>query len=747
MLNEQPDRAQTMDLAQLQPIIKLSHGAPGVLLDPHALQQIEQIYLARSSVSSKPAPKLKIRKIKLKAKLKTKPKGPAIAELNADHRQALGMSQDSLERIIKWSDQVYYRPEDGAPEPDMLQDKVYDYIKDLYNKRRLGTNDRTETMKSISSDTGVGAVATRGPRRERDSKLPVPLRSLDNLFKDEGDTEKWSMSHPGPYVLSAKMDGTSALYHKGKLYTRGEATIGRDITHVIPYLNLPVIPDEYAVRGEIVIGKRLFDTKYKGKKGKGTSVRKVNRNSVSGGIGSINHIDPEFLGDLTFAAYELIEMKESMQAQPSQAFQVLKEMGFHLAFNQGASTIDDQSLSTLYHKLLNEYEFDIDGLVVHTDLPYRRETKKNPDYIKAFKEALLEDIKISHITDIEWNPSQYGYLIPTAIYEPVTIGGGPTLERATLHNAREVVNKGIGPGAKVEIIYWGKVNPRIHRVLEPVDPYLPTIPYEWVDNGKEPANIRAVDPSSDPTLARSIQVQQIYRFLVGVGAKGIGEVTVGKIYDTGHTTVGDFINLKPADIAFLGPNNPGKLVKSIKNAMEKITVPKLMAGSKIFGRGLGSRKFAWIVKSHPEFVTDRMTRDEYIALFRGVDGFGQKTAELAANGMEQYWEFVDTQIPGDIYERIIDNTLALCDDEAPTEAQDAHPDIVGKRFYLTGFREPKINDFISTNGGTVGEFSNSTTDVLIRRDGYTNKKTEKATQNPKIQVIEKSEFVSRFLET
>lgn len=763
MLDADPELANQIDLDQLKPIIDLSYGAPSVLLSCDVLKRVAEIYAQRSKSKLKPKPKPKLG---LKLKLKPAPELPTESEsesesesksrikavirkkpadmkanikrLNNNHHLALDMTQLQLEKLLKWSDQKYYLPQEDEAEPDLLTDNVYDYIKALYNKRRLLTNDRSVTMQSISSKTGVGARAeTDKPRRERDTKLPLVLRSLGNLFIGTGDVDKWTQKNTGPYVISAKMDGTSALYHRGRLYTRGDAVLGRDISHTIQYLNLPEIPDNLAVRGEIVMSEHKFDTIFKGKKG-ATGLRKVNRNSVSGSLGTINNIDPTFLKELTFAAYEIINIDTAIQMAPSQAFKKLTEMGFHTAIHYTMDSPTDSTLSALYHNILDTYEFKIDGLVVQTDQTYRRETKKNPGYAKAFKEALDDDVAVTEVINIEWNPSQYGYLIPTVIYKPVEICG-VTLERATAHNAREVIKLGLGPGAKIEVIYWGKVNPRVNKVLEAVDPDLPKVPYEWVPNDKEPVNIRTTD-----TDQSAIIIKKIHKFLVEIGAKGIGETTVEKIYNKGHVTIGDFINLKSSDISFLGPNASVKMVNSIKKAMSSITVSQLMAGSKVFGRGLGSKKFNKVIEQHPDFVVDRMSRSEYISLLMSVDGFAKKTAELAAEGMEAFWDFVDTEIPSDVYEDIIENTISKSDKIQGNEH--GHSEINGKNICITGFRDKDITNFIESNGGRVQSGCNTQTHILIRKDSsYNNKKTDFAASNSSIRLMDKDEFMTEFL--
>lgn len=735
LLNTNPNAAKNIPLEQLKPIIELSKSAPSILLDEDTLEKVESVYIQRSQKTKAKLKPFGSGKLKIKAVVKPKdPLGPLVKRLNEDHRVADSLSQDELEKVINWCDRHYYTPGPDIEQHVLLQDKVYDYIKRIYNQRRLKTNDKKKTLLSISSPSGVGCK----PKKERDAKLPIPLRSLDNMFLGEGDVEKWKskQGQVAQYLVSAKMDGTSALYSKGKLYTRGDATMGRDISHILKYLQLPHISDNISVRGELVISKPLFDQKYKGKKGS-HGTRKVNRNSVAGAISTINHIDPEFLNDLTFAAYEIIDSSVKEQQNPSAVFNLLKTLGFETAFNDiiDSSQLNDDDLSAMYHDLLSKYHFEIDGLVVHTDIPYTREETKNPDYAQAFKEALSCDVAVTEILDIEWNPSQYGYLVPTLIYKPVEVCG-VTLERATAHNAKEVVKLGLGPGAKVEVIYWGKVNPRINKVIDPVEPYLPSVPYIWVNSPKgEPVNIKLEEETD------TVKVKQIYKFLVEIGAKGIGETTVAKIYEKGFCTVGNFIRLESNDVSFLGPVASSKLVKSIQDALNSITMPTLMSCSKIFGRGLGAKKFNKVIETYPDFPSERYSKDEYITLFRSVEGFAQKTAELAAEGMNDFWVFVDNEIPSDVYFSIVENTIPI----TPKTSTAQNDDIRGKSFYITGFRDAQIIDYITKNGGKLQSGCTKSTNMLIVKDhGVTNKKVEFAQSNG-IEILSCDEFKLRFI--
>ena len=126
------------------------------------------------------------------------------------------------------------------------------------------------------------------------------------------------------YVISAKLDGVSGLFsNEGgipKLFTRGNGKIGQDISHLIPYLKLPLKPN-VTIRGEFIIKKDVFDHFYKDKFSNP-------RNFVSGVINSktiskskINHID--------FVAYEVI----IPELHPKDQMEFLKALEVNVVLN------------------------------------------------------------------------------------------------------------------------------------------------------------------------------------------------------------------------------------------------------------------------------------------------------------------------------------------------------------------------------------------------------------------------------
>ena len=80
--------------------------------------------------------------------------------------------------------------------------------------------------------------------------------------------KKWIQKYKGSYVVSCKLDGISALYvydknkKEEKLYTRGNGTIGQDISYLIKYINFPKNISKNIngamITGEIIISRHNF---------------------------------------------------------------------------------------------------------------------------------------------------------------------------------------------------------------------------------------------------------------------------------------------------------------------------------------------------------------------------------------------------------------------------------------------------------------------------------------------------------
>ena len=174
-----------------------------------------------------------------------------------DEVQDLTISE--LVDIIQYSRDKFFNSE------SVISDNIYDLIIDFLTFK----DPKNKILKEIGFKVDD----------KKKVKLDYYLGSMDKIKPPSNKLEKWLMDYKSPYILTEKLDGVSALliYKKNgeiKLFTRGTATHGIDISQILKYL--PRIPTyekmlEYtkkfklkaskednliSFRGELIISKK-----------------------------------------------------------------------------------------------------------------------------------------------------------------------------------------------------------------------------------------------------------------------------------------------------------------------------------------------------------------------------------------------------------------------------------------------------------------------------------------------------------
>ena len=108
--------------------------------------------------------------------------------------------------------------------------------------------------------------------------------------------------------------------------------------------------------------------------------------------------------------------------------------------------------------------YEIDGLIITNDKKHTKNKSGNPKYAVAFKSQLDEQIEITTVTNVEWNPSKRGILVPRIKLKPIKIGGD-TITFTTGFNAKYIKDNNIGIGTRLKMIKSGDVIPYILEVL------------------------------------------------------------------------------------------------------------------------------------------------------------------------------------------------------------------------------------------------------------------------------------------
>ena len=335
--------------------------------------------------------------------------------------------------------------------------------------------------KSDESPTELvgGGFATHFTQHDHIEKM----MSLDNVFsRDElgswfdrieksGATNSW--------LCEVKVDGLAInlLYENGKLLralTRGNGTTGEDVTlnirtiasipHELEGTNHPAILE---VRGEVFFPIDAFNEFNDGLEEEGKPRFANPRNAAAG---SLRQKDPRVTASrpLSMVVHGIGAADGVTFTEQSQAYALLKSWG--LPISSRFKVVNDRAGVTefidYYEKHRHDVEHEIDGAVVKVNEISVQEqlgfTSRAPKWAIAFKYPPEE--VTTKLLDIKVSVGRTGRVTPFAYMEPVLVAGS-TVTNATLHNAQEVMRKGILIGDTVVIRKAGDVIP---EVLGPV---------------------------------------------------------------------------------------------------------------------------------------------------------------------------------------------------------------------------------------------------------------------------------------
>lgn len=448
--------------------------------------------------------------------------------------------------------------------------------------------------------------AVGAPPEENVVKLPIPMPSLDKVKPGEKSWTKWLQKQDGEMQWSSKLDGISALWipAEGKLYNRGDGAEGTDLSRFIPIiagLSRKVAPKMVRggdatsphpstinfVRGEILI-----------RKAEAPKEAKIIRSWVNGVLHRKEGEPLPPAGLLRFVAYKITDSSAPIKEQ----FAALKAANYELP-PHGYFQINDRNregvepmMIQLYQTERAEGTYEIDGIVLTsaTAKP-EKPTIENPKDTVAFKMPLAEQIAETTVKEVEWNLSRGGLLIPRILIEPVTIGGA-TISKVTGHNAKFIVDSGLGPGATVNIRRSGDVIPIIDTVLVPVEAALPPKgTFTWDGVHIKPAAVAGAATTGDPTrkLLHSLKV---------LGIKGAGMSAAEELVKGGYLTIFDINNAHISTLqTLIGTSNGKKLKEGVTAAIESADLTTQILSFPDLPAGLGSSRIETFVKAGADF--------------------------------------------------------------------------------------------------------------------------------------------------
>ncbi len=637
------------------------------------------------------------------------------------------LSEDDIATIIQKANYSYY----NSDEP-LFSDNLYDLIKEYLEE----INPKHPILKNVGSTTDAG----------KKEELPFYMGSLDKIKADEKALDKYKKDYKGTYIVSDKLDGNSALIHykKGemKLYSRGDGTVGQDISHLIPFIKTIKDIDlnkEVAIRGELIISRDDFQKV----KDKGANAR----NMIAGVINS-KIPDMEIAKYAQFVAYELIAPK----LEPERQFKYIKALGFKVV-NYEKVTENKLSVDELSKILVNrrdKSEFEIDGIVIFHNEIHKRLKNENPKYAFAFKSVLTMQKAEVIVTNVEWNLSKDGYLIPVINFNGVNLAG-VTIKRAHGFNGKFINDNKIGPGSKIIIMRSGDVIPYVTEILtssESGEPQMPEGKFIWTETGVD-IKIDLVEQKESDEL----KFKNIAYFFDKIDIKGLSSGNLRKIYDSGKKTVKDILNCTIQDLLKVDGFKI-KMAEKVYNAIQErkssLDCLTVMDASNTLGRGIGKKKVELIIESIPSILQNRYIPT--LAEMLAIKGVETKTASLFINNLPKYFEFIDineinctnpinNESQPELYSEMGVNKEIVKGKEVYT------PDMMfkNKKFVFTGFRNTDLEKKIKSLGGTVTTSVSKTTTAVVRKDSSEKESTKvKKAEELGIEVINLDDFIKKF---
>jgi DNA ligase (NAD+) len=219
------------------------------------------------------------------------------------------------------------------------------------------------------------------------------------------------------------------------------------------------------VRGEAVMTRKVF-------KELNEKYRKENRpqlaNPRNGAAGSIRQLDSKLTAERRLDFYVYAVATDLGFNDHEQEIELAKLLGFKaLKQNKLCRNLSDVfSFHDYWESHKESLPMECDGVVVKVnDLslwPKLGIVGKGPRYMMAYKFAAMQ--VTTKIKDVVWQVGRTGILTPTAVLEPVQVGG-VTVSHATLHNMDEIMRLDLKIGDTLIIERAGDVIPKVVKVL------------------------------------------------------------------------------------------------------------------------------------------------------------------------------------------------------------------------------------------------------------------------------------------
>ncbi|MGY6276396.1 BRCT domain-containing protein [Methylomonas sp. MgM2] len=544
--------------------------------------------------------------------------------------------------------------------------------------------------------------------------LPVIMLSTDKAYNLE-DVERWAAriekaaQEVGKdfasltFKVTPKLDGYAAYDDGINLYTRGDGRKGQDITRVFERgLQVANRGRRGLGAGEIVVSRSYFD----------------------------ENLADFFDNPRNFQA-SVIKEKE-LDEHAEQAIQDKAAVFYPFALlpcweGVWATLIAD--FEPIVKEIWHKVDYDVDGVILEISddelKTYLGATRHHHRWQLAYKEN-LQTAEV-RILDVIPQTSRSGRITPVAELEPVRLSGA-LLSRATAHHYGMVVEKGIGPGAIIQLARSGEVIPKIEHVIQPAAPLVPD---------RCPSCHHALIWDNDYLICPNnlncpaqISNSMEHFFRVLKNNDGFGSATIKKLYEYGIRHVDEIyaLNAEQFESMGFGPKQSQNLIDQLlRSRSEAVEDWRFLAAFGVFRMGLGNCERLLTHHALPDIF--KLTEADIIA----IEGFAEKTAAVITEGFANIKPLFDKL-----------TALGFNIQSTQRQATDASHPLAGKSLVFTGTLHSGTRDELSkqakAKGAKVGSSVSAKTDYLVAGENVGANKLN-AARDKGVEIISEQAFL------
>jgi len=609
----------------------------------------------------------------------------------------------------------------------------------------------------ITPDSPTQKVGSDITEKFKQYEHKYPMLSLGNTYSEEELREFDSRAEktagkPVEYTCELKFDGASIsiTYRKGILYralTRGDGTKGDDVTRNVKTIrSIPRkvladgIPEEFTMRGEILMPREVFDRLNKERALEELPLFANPRNAASG---TLKILDPKVVAsrELDCMFYFLLADELPHDTHFDNLMEA-KHWGFKVSYGARLCRTISEVISFIndWEEERKKLPIDIDGVVIKVnslalqeDLGY---TAKSPRWAIAYKYK-AEQVS-TRLLSVSFQVGRTGTVTPVANLEPVLLAG-TTVKRASLHNADQIALLDLHIEDLVYVEKGGEIIPKIVGVDKSARgegsrevkfiTECPECGTFLVRNEGEANHFCPNYLHCPPQLKGRIE-HFISRKAMNI--EGLGEETVDLLFSKKLIrNYADIYDLKAEDIASLerlGEKSASRIINSIRGSLE-VPYPRVLYAIGI--RHVGETVAKTLAERFTS-IDDLMNSDT--DQLTGVNEIGPKIASSIIS-------FFNDKDNLNIINRLKSYGLKLRGDLKPTPAGNR---LNGKTILISGvFRyhsRDEYKEMIEKNGGRNTSSISGNTSFILAGENMGPTKKEKA-QELGIPLMSEEDFL------